>query len=168
MTGRLAGLAACSALVLSGCVSQQTSAFDPPSVSPLKGSVGSLGVSPPRKSNAKTSAVMDGERMTCKGLENAIDVHVTKVVALQRSAKTESEQSPPTVERALTRMFGSQDSDNKALSELTTEQNQLDHYRAVMQSKGCAPVDIAAKIAAAPVPIPPEKPSFAKSSGNKI
>jgi hypothetical protein len=158
-------LIASLSFILNGCANQQTASFDAAQVTPMKGSVGSLGATPARMSSAKSNAVTIGDRMTCKGLEHAIDVHVIKLIALKQRAKAESDLPAPTVEQALTRMFGPQNSGNQTLSELTTEQNQLEHYSAVMQTKGCAPVDITAKIATTPPLIPAAKP--VSVSGNK-
>ena len=153
---------------LSGCASQQTASSEPPALKPIKGSVGSLGAPPPRKSIVKANGVTDGEKMTCKGLENAIGVRIGKLIVLKQAAKTESEKPAPTVERAFAPMFGPAGSDNKALGELATEQTQLEHYNSVLKTKGCAQVDLAAKIAAAPVPAPPTNPASVKPSANKM
>jgi hypothetical protein len=158
-------LVASVSFILNGCANQQTAGLDTAQVTPMKGSVGSLGATRPRASSAKSNAVTIGDRMTCKGLENAIDVHVTKLVALKQRAKAERDLPAPTVEQALTRMFGQQNSGNQALSEVTIEQDQLEHYSGVMQTKGCAPVDITAKIATTPSLIPVAKP--VSVSGNK-
>ncbi len=168
MRAWLGGIIACFACLQAACAIQPTAALDAPTVTPLKGSVGSLGVPPARKSAAKSNGVLAGDRMTCKGLENAIDVHISKLVALKQLAKVESEQPAPTLERAFVRMFGSQGADNKALSEITIEQNQLEHYNSVLLTKGCVGVDISAKLAAARVSVPASKPEATKLSSGKM
>ena len=90
----------------------------------------------------------------CSGLETALQARVTRIIALTQQVKAEEVQVAPTVSRFFSRMAGEPDS--PAVAEIKSERAAADAYNEALRKKGCAAVDIDAKIAGtAPVTPPP-------------
>ena len=84
----------------------------------------------------------------CGGLENAVQARVSAISALNAQAKKTDESGAPTVSALFARMFGKPGDDNPALAQVKNERAAADAYNASLKAKGCAMVDIDAKIAA--------------------
>jgi hypothetical protein len=119
------------ALVVSGCATGSES------------STGSIG---PRAGYTLT-AIEQGWH--CDALENALNARITTIASLSLQAKAESEATPSTLSRLVTRMFGEPGQDNSALEQIKPERSAADAYNATLKSKGCVTVDIDAKLAPA-------------------
>lgn len=91
-------------------------------------------------------------RWNCPALENAVQARVTRITALNQQAKAEQAATPPTLSRFFTRLSGEPDS--PALTEIKSERTAADAYNRELKTKGCAPVDLDAKLAGI-VPVPP-------------
>ena len=127
---------------------------------PVAGLPASLGGA----SDKNASAIGD-QQWSCGALENAIQVQVTKMVALRAKAKAESEQPPANLERMYSRWLGPAGSDSPSMEKLKAERATADGYNDVLRKKNCASVDIDAKIASAPAP--PIKADDPKPASNK-
>lgn len=127
---------------------------------PVAGLPASLGGA----SDKNASAIGD-QQWSCGALENAIQVQVTKMVALRAKAKAESEQPPANLERMYSRWLGPAGSDSPSMEKLKAERATADGYNDVLRKKNCASVDIDAKIASTPAP--PIKADDPKPASNK-
>jgi hypothetical protein len=85
----------------------------------------------------------------CAGLENALQARVTAIAALNVQARKNADSGAPTVSALFARMFGKPGDDNPALAQIRTERTAADAYNDALKAKGCAAVDIDAKIATA-------------------
>ena len=63
---------------------------------------------------------------------------------LARAAEVERTAAAPTLARTLSRVFGPEGSDSKALAELRTETDRMDAFNDLLVEKGCAKLDTAA------------------------
>jgi hypothetical protein len=104
----------------------------------------------------ETSSLSSGYRLSaaeqawnCNGLENAIEARSTRIAALEKQAKAEIAQAPPTVSRLFTRLFEGNGKDSPAQRQLQSERAAADAYAATLRSKGCPPMDVEASIAKA-------------------
>lgn len=82
----------------------------------------------------------------CPNITNALDVHVTKIIALQAQGKAELEAAPRTMLSALSRLAGAE---NPMARQIEPERAAADAYNAALRGKGCPTVDIDARLAAA-------------------
>ena len=85
----------------------------------------------------------------CGGLENAVGARVASITALKEQAKKNAESGVPTISALIARMFGNPGDDNPALAQIRTERAAADAYNMSLKAKGCAMVDIDARIDAA-------------------
>ncbi len=85
----------------------------------------------------------------CGGLENAVQARVVSITALKEKAKKNAESGAPTISALFASMFGNPGDDNPALAQIKTERAAADAYNMSLKAKGCAMVDIDARIGAA-------------------
>jgi hypothetical protein len=86
------------------------------------------------------------QKWHCGGLENAIQSRVTKIVALDLQAKSESKTVAPTLSRMFTRLVDGPGTDSPALTQIRSERVIADAYNDQLRVKKCPIVDIDAKI----------------------
>lgn len=101
----------------------------------------------------------------CDSLENALQARITKIAALTAQAKAESVAVPPTVTQLFSRLFGEPGSDSPALAQITPERVAADAYHDAMGQKGCAHIDIDAKLASLAPPATSAVPAKIPTDG---
>ena len=94
----------------------------------------------------------------CENIENAIFAHATKIAALNKTAEAETKAASPTITGFFKRMTEGPGADSPAAAQIKSERAAADNYNKALRAKGCLPVDIDAKIAAAPRPEKPPEP----------
>lgn len=85
----------------------------------------------------------------CAGLEDALQTRVTAIAALNEQARKDADSGAPTVSALFARMAGKPGDESPALAQIKTERAAADAYNDALKAKGCALVDIDARIAAA-------------------
>ena len=83
----------------------------------------------------------------CGGLENAMQVHVSKIIALDQQVKNENKTVAPTLARMFSRLTDGPGTDSPALNQIGAERVIADAYNDQLRAKKCPTVDIDAKIA---------------------
>lgn len=86
--------------------------------------------------------------MHCGALDNAIEVIITRIGALQATVTSENSIVAPTLTRFWIRVTEGDGKDSPYLREIARERERAIGYNARLLTKGCSPIDLEARLGA--------------------